>query len=117
MNQKIAIVDDDSKMCSIYKIMLNSLGHKDITIYNNPEKFLTSDLNYTHIFLDLNMPLKSGIQVIQEIKDLEKFRLCLVSGDDYDYIYDQLEPLIESEKIEVFIKPVNLTDLKDFLST
>lgn len=74
----LLLADDDIDDCDFFKDALDEIsGSSTLTILNNGVelmKFLLSDtVNYPNlIFLDLNMPKKSGMECIAEIKASNK---------------------------------------------
>ena len=74
----IFLADDDEDDVMFFKIALEHIGNKDqLTVFNNGEE-LMQHLKSTSVlpnvlFLDLNMPLKSGIECITEIRKNVKF--------------------------------------------
>lgn len=81
MKQKlILLIDDDSDDREIFEIALNEIGlnHKCITAENGREaiELLSSNplIFPDYIFLDLNMPLLSGKEFLQKIKNFPNLK-------------------------------------------
>jgi len=102
LNPSILIVDDEKEELHAYKFLLESMGLKDITILDDSRNVLETleQLDSPVVFLDLNMPKKSGKEVLKEIKaqmphvpviictansDLETAVQCLKLGA-HDYL-------------------------------
>ena len=78
-NLNIAYVDNDQDDRCLFEEALEELPlHCTLKLYQTGKEFM-NDLNSSlekpdMIFLDLNMPMKSGFDCLKEIKQNEKFR-------------------------------------------
>jgi DNA-binding response OmpR family regulator len=84
MNKKVLIVDDDKVFLSELKEMLNLSGY-DVVEVDNPEDVcrIAFAERPDIILLDINMPQKSGFQVIEEmnnIAELDKIPVLIISA-------------------------------------
>ncbi len=70
---KILIVDDENLASSRVKRLLNELGYEDITIFNDSVEAFhhVSNNKYDLVFLDINMPIISGLELANEIIERE----------------------------------------------
>lgn len=120
MNEKeILLVDDDEGHVYLLKVRLKRLGLKNnIHWVKNGQEALTylrqSDTELPAIMLlDLNMPVLSGLQVLEEIaKDdtLNKIpRIILTTSDDADDLQEVNRYGVEG----YMIKPINYTSLAE----
>lgn len=67
--QKVCIVDDDANLREIYLMKFNAEGF-DVSLATNGEEGLKV-IRETHpdiILLDLQMPVKNGVEVLQELQ-------------------------------------------------
>ena len=107
---KILVVEDNKANQMFFKVILNSLGIKDIDIANDGveaiEKVKTN--NYDIIFMDENMPNMNGMEATKKIKELGiKTPIIAVtanalSGDKEKFLSimdDYLAKPIEKEKL------------------
>jgi len=70
---KIAIVDDEKLATARVKRILGELHYEDITAFNDPLEALESctKTKYDVVFLDIQMPSISGLELANKILDLE----------------------------------------------
>lgn len=72
--QKIIIADDEIKMCNILRLALTAEGY-DVSIVENGEdamsELLDNNKKYDLLITDVQMPVKSGIELVNEIKEHE----------------------------------------------
>lgn len=79
MLYNIYYIDDDADDQEMFKNAVSAISdHVELTIRENGFELLTA-LNSTHsypnvIFLDLNMPVKNGYEVLKEIRASEKIK-------------------------------------------
>ena len=76
---KIFLAEDDSEDADIFKDALSDLNlHTTLTVVQNGILLMnlleSSEPLPDIIFLDLNMPLKNGLQCLKEIKSSEKWK-------------------------------------------
>lgn len=81
---KFFIVDDDVYCANMHEQFLTSLGHKDITYYNNGTDCLNNlDQKPDIIFLDHNMEDLTGFEVLKKIKRYNpNIFVVMVSGQE-----------------------------------
>lgn len=108
----------------MYDQHIKNLGYEDITLFQNGTDCLNNLIEYPNIiFLDHNMDMLSGFEVLKKIKRFDpNVNVVMVSGQDdlqialnalkygaFDYIAkgDQ-----ENEKIESVIKRIEDLDIE-----
>jgi two-component system response regulator VicR len=70
---KIFIVEDDQDLNSAYRLILSKEGHTVDSAFNGDEALeKVSDFNPDLILLDLLMPVKSGVEFLQEYDVVNK---------------------------------------------
>ncbi|WP_339839476.1 response regulator [uncultured Maribacter sp.] len=102
LKQHILLVDDDKDDCDIFKEALDELGIAFIltVLHNGMEllDYLSSEVaSYPDIlFLDLNMPRKSGLECIKEMKSstiLSTIPIVIYSTSFNTHVVDELYDL------------------------
>jgi two-component system response regulator VicR len=72
---KILIVEDDQDLNYAYQMILTREGHTVVTAYNGDEALeKLQDFDPELILLDLLMPVKSGVEFLQEFDVVKKHR-------------------------------------------
>ncbi|MEN2399174.1 response regulator [Flavobacterium sp. MC2016-06] len=118
--KNILQIDDDSDDCELFLEAVEAISSAKYTaIYNSVEalqKLIHQEIVPDVIFLDLNMPIMSGLEFLTEIKKEEKLKEIPV----IIFSTSQLDDIIREAKehgAEDFIsKPNNFNDLKKILS-
>jgi len=124
-NIKILIVDDMPNMRKINRIMLDKLGFKNVKEAGDGKKAIEmlqevydDDLTvgeYELIFLDLNMPDISGLDVLIEIKSdsrLKHIPVIVISAEN------EKETVLKAVQIganDYIVKPFNTGTLQEKL--
>jgi len=111
----ILIVDDDSSVADTFSRLLQLEG---FTVYTalNPEGGLeiAADKHPDAILLDLRMPILSGLQFLQVLREtptLQDTPVAIVTGDYF--VDDGTTSQIEALGASVRFKPIWLDDLVD----
>lgn len=108
---KILIIDDDKTLLYAMKMALQQDNHEIITSDNGSEglnryKSENPDL----IFLDITMPGKSGLELLNEIRQTDPdIPVIIMTG------YGTMHTAIEAEQLEVFEyvnKPLDLEEIR-----
>ncbi|RIX27045.1 response regulator transcription factor [Sphingomonas edaphi] len=70
MSGRVFVVDDNVEMCRSLEIMLEACGYC-VKSFNDPDVFLAArtELDPGVVLLDLRMPERSGLDVLNEMKD------------------------------------------------
>lgn len=84
--KKICIIDDDADLREIYLMKFNQEGF-DVSLATNGEEGMKSIREKTPdiILLDLQMPVKNGVEVLQELqadKELSKIPVIVLTNID-----------------------------------
>ncbi|MCD8492621.1 MAG: response regulator [Geovibrio sp.] len=89
MTKKILLVDDDKGIIQYYSELLESNGY-EVQVAMDGEQALTAlgaglpDL----VLLDVNMPGKSGLDILKEVKDVnEKLPVFLLTA--YEHVQEK----------------------------
>lgn len=80
---EILIIDDDSEICETLELLVNGLGFF-ARYFTNPSQgleYFERERNPV-VFLDVNMPQMSGLDVLQKIKSMEsKTQVLMITGE------------------------------------
>ena len=79
MTYKVLVVEDDQDIAKMYKEMLKIID-QDVDIARNAAEamWMSDDTAYDLLLLDICMPLKSGMFVIEYLKKKEKMPKIIV---------------------------------------
>jgi PAS domain S-box-containing protein len=117
---EICLIDDDDIVCFINKKIISStLPDKKIEIFNSADEaityFKTTPASLKrYIFLDLNMPIKSGWNFLQEYKALKNSSPVIILTSSIDAA-DRERARRYPEVVSFFSKPLTNEKLKGLL--
>ena len=113
-------IDDDSDDCELFMEALFAVSSSSYTAINDPveayHKLLMREIKPDVIFLDLNMPVMSGFELLTEIKKqevLQQIPIIIFSTSQLEDIKREAKQLGAHDYIS---KPNNFNDLKQILS-
>ena len=121
-NFTILLADDDEDDCMFFKDALNelSLPVSLITVNNGVElmRFLLSHLNNLPqvVFLDLNMPIKTGLECLSEIKQHEELKQLSVIIYSTSYNPEVMDLLYDRGAQHYIRKPADFAKLKSVVN-
>lgn len=123
-NQKskiIALAEDDEEDVDFFKEALSEIdGHAHLTVVKNGIlliKYLEDTQKLPDIiFMDLNMPYKNGIQCLEEIKKVDKWKTIKTIILSTSSNKDQINKLYELGADLCLTKPTSFNELKRQLS-
>lgn len=118
--KNILQIDDDSDDCELFMEALEAVSPaKYMAIYSPVEalrKLMQKEILPDVIFLDLNMPIMSGLEFLTEIKKEEGLKEIPI----IIFSTSQLDDIIREAKAhgahDFISKPNNFNDLKQILS-
>lgn len=97
--RKIVIADDNKELCELLSTILSEEGHQVASVYNGYEllAYLRNN-NPSIIILDLMMPEKNGLSIIDTIKQLVPYsRIIIYTG------YQEYENTIYARSADRFV--------------
>ena len=113
-------IDDDSDDCELFMEALSAVSSSSYMAINDPveafHKLLMREVRPDVIFLDLNMPVMSGLELLTEIKKqeaLQEIPIIIFSTSQLEDIRREAKQLGAHDYIS---KPNNFNDLKQILS-
>jgi DNA-binding NtrC family response regulator len=112
---KILVVDDDIEICEMLKSFFMSLGH-DTNIVNVGAEVVKQVLIFEPdiVFLDIRLPDKDGLDLLKEIKDVNKILpIVIMTG------YKEAEKVIDAFRfgaLDCLLKPFNFDYIKNLLA-
>jgi CheY-like chemotaxis protein len=120
MYKNILQIDDDTDDCELFLEALQAVSNALYTSINDPvvalKKLTLSEIAPDVIFLDLNMPVMSGLEFLTEIKknDVAKnIPVIIFSTSQFDEIKNQARNRGAHDFIS---KPSDFDELKKILS-
>ncbi len=111
---KIIVIDDDNEVLELLNTFFSSLGHQVTTITNSIDglKFIAKEI-YDLVLLDIKLPERDGIEVLKEIKQIDKdLPVVMITG------YKEAEKVIEAFRngaLDCLLKPFNFDYIKNNL--
>ena len=121
MNYKrILQIDDDTDDCDFFLEALAAVSSASYKAINNPvealHKLLHHEIEPDVIFLDLNMPIMSGFEFLEEIKKMEKLKEIPIIIFSTSQPHDIINEIKEYGVQDFISKPNNFNDLKEIIS-
>ena len=121
MHATLFLAEDDDEDKELFTYIISEISPDiKISVANNGIKFMSLLDNATQlpdfIFLDLNMPLKTGFECLQEIKNSEKWKqikTIILSTSSYP---EQIEEVYKLGADLYLEKPNSYSRFKDSLS-
>ena len=120
---KLVLADDDMDDCIFFKEALEELSHVTdlITVHDGVAlmrllKDGAEPLPHA-VYLDLNMPLKTGFECLTEIKQSEKLKHLPVFIFSTSFNPEVVKNLQERGATHYIRKPADFADLKKIIST
>jgi PAS domain S-box-containing protein len=114
----VLIVDDDDAIRDLFKTLLQSLGISAITFATNGYEgySLCKENQYDIVFMDVSMPVLSGIDAYKMIKDENpNQKVVFITGIFYE---DQIKEIVDKEQAFGYIKkPFDIKEIKSLLYT
>jgi CheY-like chemotaxis protein len=111
----ILIADDDQISSMVLEIMLNHLGHTNVTIVESPKAAIKSAEYNAFDLILMDIHFGNGIDGIQAYKQISNFRdipvIYMTSVSDNE-VYNRAK---ETDFLEFIIKPVLVTSLSSAL--
>lgn len=118
--KNILQIDDDTDDCELFFEALQSVSNALYTSINNPvdalRKLIHKEIAPDVIFLDLNMPVMSGIEFLTEIKKndvIKNIPIIIFSTSQFEEIKRQAKNHGAHDFIS---KPSDFNELKKILS-
>ncbi|SEO70151.1 Response regulator receiver domain-containing protein [Flavobacterium sp. CF108] len=118
--KNILQIDDDIDDCDFFMGALQAVSSADYIAIQNPvealNKLIHKKINPDVIFLDLNMPIMSGLEFLIEIKKQEAIKnipIIIFSTSQFEEIKLKAKKYGANEYIS---KPDDFTELKKILS-
>ena len=116
---KILLIVDDSNLITMfaskifkndYNVIIAKDGKEAIEAIRN-----NFDSEFVGMFLDLNMPIFNGFEVLETFKKhnlFNKIPVCILTGDDTK---DSINKVFEYPIVDVLNKPFNENEIKTSL--
>lgn len=107
MNKKILVVDDEIQILNLFKKAFGKKGYSVHTAETGEQALeISKDEEFKVMFLDLNLPGISGLDLCREIrKDRSDAHICAVTGHATKFEFSDCR---EAGFDGYFTKPVNL---------
>jgi two-component system chemotaxis response regulator CheY len=112
---KVLIVDDNSSTREMVKLILQKIGHEVVGEAEDGESALKAfaELRPDVVLLDIIMPGKSGLQVLDEIRAMDRAaKVIMVTAVDQDDVNAQLS---RKGATAVIYKPFSYADIEKAL--
>lgn len=112
-------IDDDDEMRNALKLMLKLLGY-DCRDFGDPREFTRALLGGEPpdlVFLDINMPLVTGVEVLQFIRSRDQWKkipVLMVSSESEE---EWVEQTLRMGADSYVFKPVNMDELRMAINT
>ncbi|MEP6803704.1 response regulator [Flavobacterium sp. FlaQc-47] len=117
--KNILQIDDDYDDCDFFSEALEEVSNAAYTAIHNPiqalQQLINQEIRPDLIFLDINMPIMTGIELLAEIKKKENIShipIIIFSTSITTEIKNQIKLL---GAIDYYIKPNDFSSLKNLI--
>ena len=112
---RVLVVDDEPQICSLLREVLTIDGHIALTARNGGEALKAlDDGKYSLLIMDLMMPVKSGLEVLQDLRKRgEEIPVLLISSHFPDEVRRTCAGL---SRVSLLEKPFSLSELRKHVS-
>jgi len=113
MQSHILVIDDDSSVRLAFELALEDSGYTVTTAASGEEGIrLFKDNSFHLVFLDLKMPGMNGIEVLKEIRKVDKDVPIYIVTAFYGEFFSDLKQLVtDGVHFEVLKKPVGTEEI------
>jgi len=115
--KNILQIDDDFDDCEFFQQALEGVSTAAYTALHNPiealQKLIDKEIKPDLIFLDINMPLMSGIELLAEIKKRDTIKNIPVIIFSTAPVSSSLAKILDAK--DYVTKPSNFNELKNIL--
>ncbi len=113
MQSHILVIDDDSSVRLAFELALEDSGYAVTTAASGEEGIrLFKDNSFHLVFLDLKMPGMNGIEVLKEIRKVDKDVPVYIVTAFYGEFFSDLKQLVaDGVHFEVLRKPVGTEEI------
>ena len=80
MSNTILIIEDNTEISDMLRILLGQNGHRTVSAYSGTEGVLVHNKDISLILLDLMLPGKSGEEIIRELKQKHNVPVIVMSA-------------------------------------
>ena len=80
MSNTILIIEDDTEISDMLRILLGQNGYRTVSAYSGTEGALVHNKDLSLILLDLMLPGKSGEEIIRELKQKHNVPIIVMSA-------------------------------------
>lgn len=118
-NKYILLVDDDKDTVYTYDIYLKSIGYPTVSFVYPAEAlnyFTKNFTNYSLVITDYAMPLMSGLDLIEKIREKDrnyKIKIIVISATVKNNIINYNDKFLNLKVDKFLEKPLSLEKLKD----
>lgn len=111
---RILIVDDDEKICVMFKRILENEGIDTDYVLNGRDAVeKVKKIPYDILFLDVIMPGMSGVEVLQKIRVFNKdIPVVMITGYSVSELLDQAK---EFGLYRSLTKPINISQILEVI--
>ena len=116
-SKRVLVVDDEPGFRDMYIYFLEPLGFQVTCACNGQEAVQkVSQTSYDLIFMDVHMPVMTGLEALKEIKKMRPDQKVVIfsSSSDPDYKMEH-EALKHGGAIQCLFKPVDLVQIERVL--
>lgn len=109
-NVRVCIIDDDEKICQMFKTVLNEEGiDTDYALSGHSAVEMVRSNNYDILFIDMVMPGINGLQTLEQIRTFNSnIPVVMISGYSVVELVEMTKKLSIYESID---KPIYISQI------
>jgi len=114
-NIKILVVDDFGTMRRLISQILSHLELKNVDVANDGEEGLKkiNSKQYDLLLIDWNMPVMSGLELLQEARKLENYKMTPIIMVTAEALKENILASVQAGASGYIVKPFNAATMED----
>ena len=117
MSKRILVIDDEAAVCKSFALALENSEHEVETAANGKAGLdLFGQEKYDLVFLDLKMPVMSGVETLLKLREKNKtIPVYIVTAFHKEFLDELADARKKEIDFELLIKPLGLAQIREIV--